>query len=245
MKYSTAFVVLLPVGIIASPAVEIRQPPPRAKFTGVFSASSGCGAATVTFDAANEVANVSLPNYRISLPGQNQRSCSITLPVLFPANTCTTGTAVGVATGQVTLPAGVQATFNGRDYAVSPTPGSVTQISPDGSWTGPVNERYELDDQVGYTFRPDANNDVINFTVLGQLQLQPSNGPSGSISNDRFVFDITRQIPCCEFGTNFGRGCYQLTRSTEISPGTEESRITGLRTKQQDRRRTSRRAHPD
>jgi hypothetical protein len=200
MKCSTVISFLLPVAVLANPMVEVRQPAPRAKFTGALTATPGCGGVTVTFDATNEVANVSLPNYQLLLPGQNQRSCSLTLPVLFPANSCTTGTAFGTATGRITLPNGVQATFNGRDYAVSPTPGSVTQISPDGRWTGPVNptESYVLDDQVGYTFRPDANNNLISFTIQGQLQLQPSNGPSGFISNDRFIFDIRTQIPCCK-----------------------------------------------
>jgi hypothetical protein len=202
MKYSAVIALLLPASALASPMVEVRQPAPRAKFIGrIATEGTGCTGATVTFDETNEVANVTLPNYSVSLPGPNrEEACAVTLTVQFPAGFCTTGTAFGTVSGQVTLPNNqVSATFHGRDYAVSPS-GQVTQTSPDGQWTGPINERYGLDDTVSYTYnRPDANNNLVRFKLQGQLQLQPSNGPSGFLSNDRFVFDIRTQIPCCEF----------------------------------------------
>ncbi|KAB5511581.1 hypothetical protein GE09DRAFT_981810 [Coniochaeta sp. 2T2.1] len=200
---ATTIFLLVPVLAAASSLIP-RQPAPQARFVGTFTATSGCGAgASLSIDATGQVATVLLPNYSVTLPGSsNEKRCSVTLPVLFPSNACTSGTARGTVTGQVRLPsAGVQATFNGRAYAVSPSPGSVTDVSPDGSWTGPVDERYTLSDEVGYTLRPDANNNVVSFTLQGGLQVQPSNAPEGFISNDRFVFDIATQIPCCEYTT--------------------------------------------
>lgn len=201
MKYFTAIALFLPTAALASPMVEVRQPAPRAKFLGgITTEGTGCAGVTVVFTEANEVANVTLPNNNVSLPSPRERGCAVTLTVQFPAGFCTTGTAFGTVSGQVTLPSNsVSATFHGRDYAVSPS-GQVTQTSPDGQWTGPINESYELDDTVSYTYdRPDANNNIVSFKLQGQLQLQPSNGPSGFLSNDRFVFDIRTQIPCCEF----------------------------------------------
>ncbi|KAK4149806.1 hypothetical protein C8A00DRAFT_18554 [Chaetomidium leptoderma] len=202
MQYLTVTALLLPATVLANPIAVVRRAAPKAQFIG-FSAQQGCGNnVSVAFDEANQVANVSLPEYSVRLPGPNrERGCSVTLTVRFPANVCTTGTAFGTASGQITLPDGVQAKFHARDYAVSPTPGQVSHNSPNGEWSGPINKRYTIDDTVSYTFRPDPNNRDVNFTLPGRLQLQPSNGPSGFLSNDRFVFDIRTQIPCCEFNT--------------------------------------------
>ncbi|KAK3317901.1 hypothetical protein B0H66DRAFT_219797 [Apodospora peruviana] len=198
MKFFTAAAILLPASAaLANPLVAVRQPPPRAKFTGGFSTSgNGCAGASVAFDATNEIATVSLPNYFVNLPNRPATSCAVTLLVRFPAGQCTSGTAVGHVSGHVNLPVGVTGTFTSRDYAVSPD-GNVSQISPNGQWTGPTDTDYTLDDQVSYTYnRPDANNNVVSFTLQGQLQLQPTNGPTGSLSNNQFVFDIQTQIPC-------------------------------------------------
>lgn len=199
MKYLTIAALLLPATALANPTVAVRQPLSRAKFIGTFRADQSCGNVIVGFDEISEVATVSLPNYSVRLPGPDrERACSVTLPVRFPVDACTTGTAFGTVSGQVTLPAGVEAKFHARDYAVSP--GGVNQTSPDESWRGPVDVEYTLSDTVSYKYdRPDSVNRNVNFTLQGRLQLQPSNGPSGFLSNDLFVFDIRTQIPCCEF----------------------------------------------
>ncbi|KXX77648.1 hypothetical protein MMYC01_205978 [Madurella mycetomatis] len=199
MKYLAIAVLFLPATALANPMVSARQPSPRAKFIGTFSTDQSCRGASVEFDEINEVATVSLPNYSVRLPGPDrERACSVTLPVRFPVNACTTGTAFGTVSGQVTLPDGVEGRFHARDYVVSP--GGVNQTSPDQDWRGPVDMQYTLSDTVSYRYdRPDSVNRDVNFTLPGRLQLQPSNGPSGFLSNDLFVFDIRTQIPCCEF----------------------------------------------
>jgi hypothetical protein len=205
MQYLIAL--LLPATVLASPLVAVRQPRPTAEIIG-WSAEPSCGGFTVALDDAKHVAIVSLPNYNVSLPdtGNRERGCSVTMRVRFPAG-CTTGFAAGTVSGHVTLPVGGEAKFHSRDYAISPTIGDFTQVSPDGEWratasTGPIDVDYTLDDRVSYTARtPSGNPEDVNFTLQGRLQLQPSNGASGSLTNDRFVFDIATQIPCCKFKT--------------------------------------------
>ena len=201
MQYLTAL--LLPATVLASPLVAVRQPRPTAEFIG-WSAESSCGDVTVGFSESKHVATVSLPKYNVSLPdtGNRERGCSVNLKVRFPAG-CTTGFAAGTVSGHVRLPVGGEAKFHSRDYVISPTIGNFTQDSPNGEWrattsTGPIDVDYTLDDRVYYTARPTSGNQDVDFTLQGQLQLQPSNGGSSSLTNNLFVFDIGTQIPCCK-----------------------------------------------
>ncbi|GAB1317810.1 hypothetical protein MFIFM68171_08020 [Madurella fahalii] len=198
MKYLTIAALLLPATALANPTVAVRQPTQRAKFTDGFGADQSCGDVRVAFDETREVANVTLPDYHVSLPNDRERGCSVTLTVRFPTTACIMGIALGAVSGQVTLPDIVTGKFHAREYAVSP--GNVMQDSPDREWNGPIDKIYTIRDAVSFRYdRPDSNNQNVNFTLQGRLQLQPSNGASGFLSNDRFVFDIRNQILCCKF----------------------------------------------
>lgn len=207
MRFQTLAAAILPLsGALANPATKVsaRQPALRASFVttpGAFQASGpGCNGASVVYSSNNELADVSLPNYSVSLPTPRESRCQISLLVHFPVGLCTTGTALGHASGRVTImntAPNVVAQFHGREYAVSPSPKSLVQVSPDGQWSGPTDRVYSLEDRLDYTVdRPDANNANLNFTLQGGLQLQPANGANGFLSNSRFVFDISRQGAC-------------------------------------------------
>ncbi|KAK4170948.1 hypothetical protein QBC36DRAFT_225662 [Triangularia setosa] len=199
MKYLAASALLFQATVLAGPIIEARQRQDFAVFTGVSSfRGQGCEGATVTYDEINQVATVIYPNYGVVIPqGPREESCSTTLQVRFPVGECTSGTAIGRATGTVNVPVGVTAFFSTRDYAIQPTIGTITDVSPNGQWTGPRSEDYVLQDNIGYTLTPpNAQNSLVNFTVFGDLSLQPQNGPVGSLSNRQFVFDIRTQIPC-------------------------------------------------
>ncbi|KAK4205094.1 hypothetical protein QBC40DRAFT_190687 [Triangularia verruculosa] len=198
MKYLAASTLLLKATALAGPILEARQQTP-AVFTGVSSfRGQGCEGATVTYDSINQVATVTYPNYGVVIPsGPREESCSTTLQVRFPVGQCTSGTAFGTATGTVNVPSGVTAFFSARDYAIQPTIGQITDVSPNGQWAGPRSEDYTLQDNIGFTLTPpNAQNNLVNFTVFGDLSLQPQNGPVGSLTNRQFVFDIRTQIPC-------------------------------------------------
>ncbi|KAH6855648.1 hypothetical protein B0I37DRAFT_59477 [Chaetomium sp. MPI-CAGE-AT-0009] len=207
MQYLSIAALFLPATVLANPMVVARQPQPGAQFvnwTLVPETARDCGDnVSVAFTEANQLATVSLPNYNVTLPDRNgsrDKGCSVILTVRFPTNVCTSGTALGAVSGQVTLPVGTQAQFHGREYAVSP--GGVSQVSPDRTWTattasGPINERYTINDIVQYRYNPsDVNNQNVTFTLQGRLQLQPGTGLSGLLPNDRFVFDIRNQATC-------------------------------------------------
>lgn len=203
MQYLAVAALLLPATALASPVVAVRQDWAPAKFIG-WTADQSCGRVSVTYDALKQVANVTLPDYKVTLPdnGNRDRGCAVTLKVRFAADACTTGTAFGTVSGNATLPVGVSGQFYGRAYAVDPSLGPVSPVSPTKNWnavTQPINERYTIDDTVGYTFRTDSVNRDVNFKLQGRLQLQPATGPSGFLSNDNFIFDIRTQIRCCKF----------------------------------------------
>ncbi|KAH6632772.1 hypothetical protein F5144DRAFT_534608 [Chaetomium tenue] len=201
MQYLAVAALLLPATALASPVAIVRQDWAPAEFIG-WTADQSCGRVSVTYDTLKQVANVTLPDYKVTLPdnGNRDRGCAVTLKVRYAAGACTTGTASGTVSGNATLPVGVSAQFYGRAYAVSPSIGPVSPVSPTKHWnavTQPINERYTINDSVGYTFRPDLANRDVDFRLQGRLQLQPGTGPSGFLSNDNFIFDIRTQIRCC------------------------------------------------
>ncbi|KAK0742077.1 hypothetical protein B0T21DRAFT_306481 [Apiosordaria backusii] len=198
MKYLTASALLLQATALAGPIVEARQRQDFAVFTRVSSfRGQGCEGATVSFDEINQVATVTYPNYGVVLPQPREESCSTTLQVRFPTNECTSGTAIGTTSGTVNVAAGVSAFFTARDYAIQPTIGPINDVSPNGRWDGPFSNEYALTDNIGYTFEPTTpENSLVNFTVFGDLSLQPATGPVGSLTSRQYVFDIRTQIPC-------------------------------------------------
>ncbi|KAM7212352.1 hypothetical protein V8F06_012257 [Rhypophila decipiens] len=203
MKFQLTALLLPITGVLATPvdaSVSARQPAlPRAKFntTGFRTADSrfgGCDGASVTYSEDNEVATVLLPNYFVTLPTRPASTCHVSVIVSFPQGICTSGTFIGRASGLVNVPAGVTATYTGRNYAISPSLSTVSGTSPDGRFPGPRNGIYVLEDRIVYTLnRPDANNRNITFGPQGELQLQPTNGPSGLLSNQQIIFDIRNQ----------------------------------------------------
>ncbi|KAK3986146.1 hypothetical protein QBC44DRAFT_311622 [Cladorrhinum sp. PSN332] len=98
MKITAAAALLLPAVAWASPIIETRQPADRAKFitNSLQLEGDGCSGAGVSFDATNEIAIVSLPNYVVQVPPTAQtpreRTCNVALRVHYPLG-CTNGTA--------------------------------------------------------------------------------------------------------------------------------------------------------
>ncbi|KAK3293905.1 uncharacterized protein B0H64DRAFT_433188 [Chaetomium fimeti] len=210
MQYLSVAALLLPATVLANPMVVARQPQAKAKFIG-WRLQTGtevdCGNdVSVAFTELDQLATVSLPNYNVTLPernGSRDKGCSVILTVRFPVNVCTRGTATGAVSGQVDLSiVGSQAKFHGREYVVSPSGDGVSQVSPDREWTrtaasGPISERYTINDSVTYRYTPpNVENQDVDFTLQGRLQLQPGTGTAGFLSNDRFVFDLRNQDAC-------------------------------------------------
>lgn len=204
MKFTTAAALLLPAATWASPIIEARQPAERAKFitNSLQLEGNGCLGAGVSFDASNEIATVSLPNYAVQVPGGNtrERSCNVALKVHFPLG-CTNGTARTILSGQDALSVGITGTY-GHSYAVSPVTGSVTEFSPDLTFTGAeVSTQVWSSDRdfITYTQRPTTpQNQDVTFRLLGNIQLQESGNLPGRLSNDRYVLDISNQGRCCK-----------------------------------------------
>lgn len=205
MKFGNLSTFLIPVaGALASPvdtetSIPARQAADRAKFdingfkTPV-NISGGCDGAVISYTDDNEVATVLLPNYYVFLPNRSSSQCHVSVKVSFPANVCTSGTFLGHVSGIINVPRGVEGKFAGRQYAVSPSPNPLTQITPNANFPGPRDGTYVLEDKLTYTVnKPDANNRNVTFTLQGQLQLQPATGPSGLLSNQQIIFDIRDQ----------------------------------------------------
>ncbi|KAK4677910.1 hypothetical protein QC764_302920 [Podospora pseudoanserina] len=208
MKYTTASALLLQATTaLAGPIIEARQQP-RAVFTRVATQTGqGCEGSFIFYDDANQIATVTYPNYGVTLPsGPREESCTTTLQVSFPVGQCTAGTALGTTTGTVYLPSnGITAFFTARDYAIQPTIGAITDVSPNGQWTGARSaEPYVLRDSISYRLTPpNPQNSLVNFTVFGDLSLQPENAGGGSLTAEQFVFDIRNQS-ACKFDFNHG-----------------------------------------
>ncbi|KAM7188944.1 hypothetical protein V8F20_010356 [Naviculisporaceae sp. PSN 640] len=156
--------------------------------------SGGCDGAVITYAEDNELATILLPNYFAILPNRPLSQCHVEVKVTFPTGVCTDGSFLGHVSGIVNVPSGVEGKFEGRQYAVSPTPSRLTRITPNANFPGPRNSNYVLEDILTYTVnKPDVNNRNVTFTLQGQLQLQPTTGPSGLLSNQQIIFDIRNQ----------------------------------------------------
>ncbi|KAK3986395.1 hypothetical protein QBC44DRAFT_273221 [Cladorrhinum sp. PSN332] len=198
MKFTAAAALLLPATVLAGPIIEARQPGQRAKFiAGSLSVDgAGCDGATVSFDATNEIATVSLPNFTVTVPnGIREKTCNVALKVHFPTG-CTSGTARTILSGQDALAVGITGTYS-RGYAVSPTNGNYTENSPTVNFVGAeVSTQVWLHDQdtIRYFQSPNTpENQDVTIRLLGDLQLQPSGSATGRLANDRYVLDITDQ----------------------------------------------------
>ncbi len=203
MKLATATILL--------PALALAQD--RAKFTGQFRASgTGCPPGSVSVvlggsgEVANEVAEVSLRDYRVQIgpnipPTEQNKQCQVFLDIRFPLG-CSNITFSNSLTGPVQLDPGATGTYQ-RAY-VLPT----AQFSP-------VNGNRPANLQFTSASFPDfIQNDrfsarvtiqsgapsTLPYSLEGGLSLQrgPINNSNGTLANDVWAVSIATQAACCK-----------------------------------------------
>ena len=210
MKFAAATLLLLP-------ALALAQD--RAKFTGGFRTSgNGCPRDSVSVvlggegEAANEVAEVSLRNYRVQLGGVQNLQCQVFLDIRFPTG-CRRVSFSNTLTGPFQLDSGATGTYQRAFILPSaqniiPTngnrPADLRFVSSPGVPDYIQNDQFSASLTIG-TGAPN----VVPYSLEGSLSLQrgPNNTANGSLANNVWAVSIASQTTCCKSLTQFPRDC--------------------------------------